>query len=849
MRIVARDTNVIVLFGDNAVEGFPELVRCWSRMISPAHWNGFQFILVGSIPPRAEDLEKLDKALVNDRNTRFFTYEDKTPGTSSFHNIIFDKITTGTVWLHVVCDCGEKEADYHWISELVHSARSAEALTVHCLYYLLFGMNSPESEREQLINLVQTYSGNCYLLGDTDENGGRVTREKRWHATCIGILLNSAGSLQVVNGVYSFGYSALNANGSELRRLCEGAACNALLEELNRPADTLNVVAGQLDLLPEGVSSPSDLHDWLARYISENVPQPSPVSVKNAWITIRMDSELPSSEAVKRMQRFVDLNYTGKDNTEDQSRKLAWETERTILGRLRTSPLTACLSDRVFEEIADSFRRLTRDDIQPSGCAYPKKPLKVKLGKKDETYERECRDAVYRSVRSYITEKNICVFAEEIEKVYRRLAAWLRKVQGRDDDFASTAQELLRDIQKDLESSDSGDTIRLSQKYKRYAAELESIHPVISILTEGMTGEFYEENGNRISNTWTQLVKHAGINLEKRMPAEYRGHFFKVLTAEFATEEERAHFFEEYLSDGRRMYRNFQAQTSAGTHVLLADDSLTDQWFMNQSIYTVKTDNAENLTVYPLGSESAVYYLQDLKVYFHGSPTGTGQSGGKGIFGNIRQMERPKPEENEVRRSLFGGTDARKSPLTENSLPEKPLSTLGLRMKPDKSNNYRLYWEWRGNDENAMVEITQYGERVGKISVIPLKKFKENGDNMNVTEDIMCGKQLPAGTLLVTIRDVNHNVYIDSAEVQGRRDVVRYKVGGNRLELKPPSRTVAEKLVLMTTDTNGVITYYPLYPGNDEHPWYYSGLTLSDPRIVEDPTKESGTVIPMNEGN
>ena len=95
MRISTKDTNVIVLFGDSAVNGFPELVRCWSQMLSAVQWDGFQFILVGSESPKQEELDKLDRALVNDRNTLFFTYEDKTPGTSSFHSIIFDKIRTG----------------------------------------------------------------------------------------------------------------------------------------------------------------------------------------------------------------------------------------------------------------------------------------------------------------------------------------------------------------------------------------------------------------------------------------------------------------------------------------------------------------------------------------------------------------------------------------------------------------------------------------------------------------------------------------------------------------------------------------------------------------------------------
>ena len=145
-----------------------------------------------------------------------------------------------------------------------------------------------------------------------------------------------------------------------------------------------------------------------------------------------------------------------------------------------------------------------------------------------------------------------------------------------------------------------------------------------------------------------------------------------------------------------------------------------------------------------------------------------------------------------------------------------------------------------------MVEITQYGERVGKIAVIPVAKFKSNGDYMNVTEDIMSGRPIPAGILNVTIRDGNNDIYINAAEIQGRREIVFYKAGGTQLRLKPGSRDMIKKLVLMTTDTNGVITYYPLYASEGENPWLYKGLLLNDPRVVEDPGKATGQIVPVS---
>ena len=168
-----------------------------------------------------------------------------------------------------------------------------------------------------------------------------------------------------------------------------------------------------------------------------------------------------------------------------------------------------------------------------------------------------------------------------------------------------------------------------------------------------------------------------------------------------------------------------------------------------------------------------------------------------------------------------------------------------IRLEPDEKNMYRLYWEWYRNDETAMVEFFQYGERIGKVAVIPVKRFKDNGDNMNVTDDVMGGKPLPAGTLNVTIRDAHHNIFVDSLEVMGRRDVIRYKASNSKLQLQPEKSGLVEKVVLRTTETDGTQNYFPLYAGQEEKPWLYEGLVLSDARIVEDPTRPGGTVYPV----
>lgn len=848
MKLTASGTNVIVLYGDGATARFSDLINRWSTMLTPAgQWNEIQFILVGSEMPKLT-LDPNAAALVNARNARFYKFGDPALSPTEYHNLIFDKVQTGNVIVHAICDSGEKEISYDWLRQLIRSAMAVNALTTQVMYYLLFGRNSLKSEQRELLELVNTQEGAVFFMGDMNESGGRVADEDRWHACELVVLMNCTGKLPVRAGTsaYSLGYTALNANGAELKRLNESAACQALTDELANPVTSNAQIVNQLNLLPDGVASLQEIRNWLQEYISQNTPQINPVALKNAWVTIRMDAELSATEAIRRMKRFADLNYTGEQSVGSLAKELAWQTESAVRERMCRNVLTASLTNGVLAEIADVFRKLKSEDTEPGGCTYPKKPLKTIFGKGTDEYVAQCKTAVMKPIREYIAARNISVFAAELEKAYLRLAEWAARTRG-EGDFTyrrETAQELLMDIRKEMESSDAGSASRLSQKYKNYSRELAQIHPTLATLTEGISGNYFGNDGSIIEGEWRELIRKAGRNMERKLPAGFSGDFFKVLNHEFNTVEEREKFFDEYLKNGPRMFIHLQAQQSNGTTVYLVDDHLMDKWFVGDK-YEVKTDNAENLTLYPLGSQPAAYYLEDELAYFKGTgkpadvggmPLDFSRSPEYDLFGNMTVRGEP------LRTAAEEPAEAGKAPEEDAKPAEKR-----VRLEPDDKGNYRLYWKWKGNDPTAMVEITQYGERVGQIAVIPVATFKRNNDNMNVTDDVMNGRPIPAGTLTVRIRDSRQEIFIDSTDVPGRRDVVRYKVTGSMLQLKPENRKVVENLLLRTTDTDGVHVYYPLYPADEsEKPWLYTGLMLSDGRIIEDPACSKGQICTIN---
>ena len=102
------------------------------------------------------------------------------------------------------------------------------------------------------------------------------------------------------------------------------------------------------------------------------------------------------------------------------------------------------------------------------------------------------------------------------------------------------------------------------------------------------------------------------------------------------------------------------------------------------------------------------------------------------------------------------------------------------------------------------------------------------------------GKRPP--NLKLPLRDGD----VDREEDEAYQDA--YLVNATSLELLPRTRSIVDKLVLLTTATDGTVTYYPLYAAQDGEVWTYRGLNLSDGAVVEEPSQANGEIIPIDMG-
>ena len=107
MTIDIKGTNVVVLYGDAAVQQYAELINRWSGMVPGTQWDSFQFILAGTRMPSLQ-LNENARTFVHNGNTRYYDIEkDAAPRMGEYHNLIFDHIQKGNLHLHTVVAAGE----------------------------------------------------------------------------------------------------------------------------------------------------------------------------------------------------------------------------------------------------------------------------------------------------------------------------------------------------------------------------------------------------------------------------------------------------------------------------------------------------------------------------------------------------------------------------------------------------------------------------------------------------------------------------------------------------------------------------------------------------------------------
>lgn len=833
--------NIIVFYGDDAVRHFAEMMNQWSGILDAQEWKSFYFILAAEHAPVLEELSEAACSYVNDENVIFYDLKNLAPSPKEYGTIVWKVLTGGQLRLHLICSGWKTELDYRWMREFCASVLADVTHTTLFILYLMLSRNGKEQEKESMLEWleeIKNVEAPCFFISDTDLNGSRVDEKNSWHATYLAVLLNCTGRVPLSRQPYSLGYSALNADGSELANLCRSEACSMILNMLQ--AGAISGTEARTLALPEGTQTGENLQEWLAEQMKQSVRHPKISEMNNAWVTIRMSTELESETAYRRMERFIDLNYAGKDSAVVQAEQLARQVKAEVINRLCRRVTTASIPVQEINNIAQQLKQIAHSEDIGISCKFPQKPF-FKLKKNMDKYLDDCKDAVKEALRKHEKQTNLQIYAEMMAATYMEIAQWLEKLQKGAQERRTTAILYLEQRKNWLERENGGNTVALRHKYPNYTQELDNLNIPLSVLTEGLDGReaFFTEDGSIVEKSWDKLIRQAGEVLHHRMPQGYNGRFFDALRREFATQEELNRFFNNYLANGARMYYNPGAIANGNQTYYLVDSQWSGNWFTENTLYA-DTDNAENLTMYPIGGVTAAECLKQPGTYFQNADKTIGgvQLFGKRaepLTGNTLFGGRKRQQEEETPLKMQGVQQAEKNPAQSPDV---------VKLQPVANGHYMLKWPWNGNDKTAMVEATQFGKRLGSIKVISVSEYQQNGNALDFSEDIMEGKAVPNGWLTVTIYNEDSQPLFQEVSVPGRQEIVKYKISGGRLSINTSSGKILERLVLKATGSDGQITYYPLYRGEDEGTTVheYTGLSLSNGILVEDPTMEAENV-------
>lgn len=834
MTISTAAANIVVLYGDEAAKHFEDLVKQWDKLLSADGWESLSFLIVSSHQPELNQLTEEEENRVG-QITRWLDINEQPLSTNEYSEIAWELPNASSPKLHLICAAGHENCTYDWLESFTQNVLKDDVHFTQFLLYYVLGRDGLPDEMNGMQRVLQTIQGqgrhdHVFLIGDTDDGGQKVNGDAMWNALYLSAVMNCADKLHLSTETYSVGYSVLNANGTELENLRLAAACLAVQERLQE--GELSSAEAIPALLPSGVASVAALEEWLKKTVRESV-RIARSDFGNAWITIRMDADMDETETCKRLKRFVDMNYCQSAAMAERAESFAQQVKNEVVDRLCRTPKTAIMPAAAAGDIASALERMGKDDVPAIRCTFGKKPFFKTAGKLAQ-YVEENKEVAFKAAGTHAMQLNMQAYANALAQAYRSIEEWLNRMHSGKVTEMDVVAYLQRTV-RTLEKPESGNTDYLrTKKYPKYWKELTSLHPALQEMTENMESEvqYFEESGNYVEAGWESLLASAQQVLRDQLPGRMSLKFFDVLHAEF-DDEKLTEFFADYLKPGRRMYYNMKAIVGNAQSFYLVDEDLASAWKnAPEGLFEVQTDNAENLTLYPIeGNKEESWILDSGEAYFHGASMGRGK-----IFKlSDREQEQPRTTSQRKISTLASSQKAHTAPSEHHGETE----THGLKLQPNAQNHYMLSWDWQGNDQLAKITITQLGEQVG-FDVVDVKTFKKNHDQFDVTEKMMGGKPIPYGELTVTIHSGEGKTpYIDRATVLGRCEQVNYSMKGNKLELKRVASGMLNRVALRVTNTEGKWLYYPLYAGNDDHPYVFDKLKLDDAKVVQAPTEQT----------
>lgn len=612
MTISPPYANVIAFFGEGACEHLASMLRYFQVTLNENIWQDFLFLLatpsskgVSSLPADIPPAIR-ERCLDGCGNAEFIIYQRTA-------DIIHRMYKNARLNLHIICDDFASQLfPAQSPADLVHILSKATHIDiVPYFYFLLHARNTAATQRQyqlakRLNDDPDLAHAHVYLLSMEQDDNSLSSPESIWRALTCEILTVSAGKRTTSgNSPGSLGYTSLNADEKELYNLRRQHLIELLRERSNVSYSVdeawQNLLGDHVPLYTDNEAEALEIiRSWLLKRIRQDLPTLTPAQLNNFRILSGVLQQKEPDRLFETAQQFFSLNLqkqpSSTQNGGAQQFNSARQYMNSLLPRLCTRPNLSQFPLATVNRILSCLKKLCAYHYIAPDPSYPKKP-RFSFPQKLMAYMLQCTKIAEDAALRKLEESLISAYAQAYGQMFTYVQDFLRQITP------------LSDALDNLSLSSSA-YIHLQKKYPSYDADIcNCMYRYHSSLLSNVCPYTPSTGAFNLTGINAALDK-AVVFVHENMSPGFNSSFISAINHEFATSEDLAGFFSQYLNNNRRMFRNIHEVVTTPTITIYANHELgTLNWqnISHASLFFVSNDNVERLDYFPLKDPLANY--------------------------------------------------------------------------------------------------------------------------------------------------------------------------------------------------------------------------------------------------
>lgn len=792
-------TTALVLKGQQACDELGILLRLWESLVRPEDFQKFVFLL--DAPKAAPPLGISATTQSSIQNSSFIQNGNSTQPPPNLVQAITERIVGGHFLVQaVITDFTDPDSTLDLLSNL--SGRFGYGGNI--ILYLLLRDDDPDASplQHQFLQALsarkQQPAGSIfftYLLSRRAADHSMVSKSARWRALSYEVLAHSARMRTLSEkGLYSLGYSVVNADDSELVSLRQHRISDLLKERSEaefRPEEAFRLLSLEAAVNPATHEQvPAELvRAWIQSIVNIYIQKPDRYESQNNRVLIRAGSLEP--EALRQyIERFYAINWAEKDWSTFKKKYLA-----DLKEALSRHPNAALFPRKMINRVEEHLKSLLNPmRVKPE---LPKKRL-LEL---PAAYTQRLCQAIEKDCESQLLDRLNASCAQALIEVLADFKLYL-------DLLAQAYRQI------NLHSMDAAQSSRLASKffpYEQAFLELDHIQEnnLLPLDLIQNVAPYFTPEGSIRQEGWQSLIQRGAENLRQLLPGRMGRDFVSALNEMFTDVHELSGFFSEYLPVSQRMLHNVHDAAVARQSILFVDHAFGQHPLLTQAGHACivgRTDNIERVDLYALIHDES-WYLSDLtSPYFSSMPSPAFEA-----VNARRLFDEWAPQAEAV------AVQAHISAQEEQS--QQPSEEMSLRRS---GRTYVLSWTWKPGTQNARVSIQAENQKALNY-MLDSSTFGRSGG-------LVLNDNLPYGRLDITV-SADGEAYA-SASLPGKTNLVKYKVeanakGSSDLIAYGSVADIRQLVLCIPRADQQQALYYPINPKLDSDAQHFVGLHLT----------------------